>query len=246
MRTLIIILSFIYVQSVYGQNNVTELKAVLEKIEQSNSVEQKIKTADFQNLDIIGVYKELDRKIDFEFQQHRIVVMPISGLDLKINFISKDGIIVYGLISEYKSANKKHLNIEVFKESSDFIEDYVSKHNKFYKSNFNQSDFEKQFLSEYIVGFGCGFAGDEISKESNESLKYSKDKNIEKLNAFLTSFSPELQTLGTIGLLKIGKISDEQNKIIKHLKNRNSNINSCAGCIYGLEYPFKTMIKRYE
>tara|TARA_R110002051_G_scaffold269644_1_gene329859 strand:- start:245 stop:985 length:741 start_codon:yes stop_codon:yes gene_type:complete len=246
MRTLIIILSLIYIQSVNGQNNVTELKSFIEKIEKADSILEKIKKASFQNLDVIGVYSELDREIDFGFQQHRIKVLPISGLDLKLNFISKNGVIIYGWISEYKSNSKKHQNIEPFKESADFLEQYLSKHNEFYKSDFDQLDFENQILSEYIVGFGCGFTGDEISKESKQTLKYSENKNVDKLNEFLISIAPELQTLGTIGLLKIGKISDEQKKIIQHLKNRNSEVNTCAGCIYGLQYPFNDMIKRYE
>ena len=246
MRTLIIIISLIYIQSVNGQSNVTELKSFIEKIEKADSILEKIKKADFQNLDVIGVYSELDRKIDFGYQQHRIIVMPISGLDLKLNFLSKNGNIIYGWISEYKSNNKKHLNLETFRESADFLERYLAQHNEFYQSDFDQLDFENQILSEYIVGFGCGFTGDETSTESKQTLKYSENKNLVKLNEFLISIAPELQTLGTIGLLKIGKISDGQKKIIQHLKNRNSEINTCAGCIYGLQYPFKDMIKRYE
>jgi len=77
-------------------------------------------------------------------------------------------------------------------------------------------------------------------------LKLVKRKNRKELNKYLTSFSPELQTLGTIGLLKIGKITAEEKHFIDHLKNRNSVIFSCSGCLYGIGETFNERIEYYE
>ncbi len=236
----------ININSVKGQNYFTELKSLLEKIENSDSVDQKIKSENFKNLDLIGVYVELNRKIDFDYEQHRIKVLHLSGQDLKINFISKNGKIIYGWISEYDEDEEKHSKLTEFKRTIGFLENYTLKHNELYNSEFDQKVFEKQILAEYIVGFGCGFGGNETSLESEQSIYYSENKDIGGLNELLKSFSPELQTLGTIGLLKIAKVNNEQKIIIEHLKNRNSEINTCAGCIYGIHYPYSKMIKRYE
>ncbi|WP_417887976.1 hypothetical protein [Zunongwangia sp.] len=246
MRILITILSFIFIQTLTAQNNVAELKSFLETLEKTDSIKQKIKEAHFQNLEILDLYIELERKIDFGYMQYRILVMPISGWDLKLNFISKDGIIKYGLISEYKYNEEKHLNIKNFSRSPDILRQYTSKHNKYYDTNLDQPDFIEQLLKEYVVGFGCGFSGKQISKESKKSIRYAKKRNFKKLNELLTSFSPELQTLGVIGILKIGKITDLQKKIIQHLKKRNSVIYSCSGCLYGIGETFNKRIKYYE
>lgn len=246
MRTLIIILTLILIQSVNGQNNIAELQSLLETIEKTDSLKEKIKSAHFENLDIIEVYVELERDIDFGYKQHRILIMPISGSDLKLNFISKNGIIKNGWISEYQLADDTHLNLELFKSSPELIKEYVFNHNTYYETNLDETEFKNQILKEYVVGFGCGFGGGEISKESKKSIRYSNNKNLKKLNELLTSFSPELQTLGVIGLLKIDKITDKQKIIITHLKKRNSIIFSCSGCVYGIDETFNERIEHYE
>ena len=246
MRTILTILLLIFIQSTYGQNNVVELKSFMGGKERTKSIKEKIKKANFNTLDVIDVYVELDREIDFDYRHHRIRIMPAKGWDLKLNFLSNKGVIKHGWISEYKSDNEKHMNLELFKAVPEILNEYISKHHKFYQVNLNEADFEEQVLAEYVVGFGCGFSGEQISKESKATLRYSDNKNIKKLNDYLTSFSPELQTLGAIGLFKIGKLNDSQNKIISHLKSRNSEINSCAGCIYGFGETFNDRIKHYE
>ena len=245
MRNLSIILTLILIQSVNGQTNVSELKSLLMKIETTDSIKEKIKKAHFKNLDVIEVFNELERDMDFGFIHHRIEVMHWRG-DLQLNLLSKNGLIKYGWISEDKSAYKKKLGPQLFKDDTDVLNEYISKHNEYYESNLDSADFEEQLLTEYVVGFGCGFSGGEISRESKAILRYVDNRNIKKLNNYLTSFSPELQTLGTIGFLKIGELNKHQKKIINHLKNRDSKINSCAGCIYGFGETFNERIEQYE
>ena len=112
--------------------------------------------------------------------------------------------------------------------------------------NLTESDFEEQILAEYTVGFGCGIVGMDVSNESKKALRFAKNNNRKALKKYLTSFSPELQTLGTIGLFKISKLSNEQKRIIGHLKNRNSVIFSCSGCLYGIGETYNERIEYYE
>jgi len=246
MRTLILVLILFLIQNVHGQNNIAELKSLLETIEKTDSLKEKIKTAHFEKLDIIEVYVELERDIDFGYRHHRILIIPVSGSDLKLNFISKNGNMKTGWISEFQLDNNTHLNLKLFKSSPKLFTEYVFNHNKYYETNLDEREFKNQILDEYVVGFACGFSGKEISKESKKSIRYSNNKNSKKLNELLTSFSPELQTLGAIGLIKINKITDKQNVIIDHLKKRNSIIFSCSGCVYGSGETFNEGIKYYE
>lgn len=246
MRTLVIILSLITIQSISGQDNIAELKSFVENIEQVDSIPVGIKKAKFKTLDILQVYIELDRKIDFGYRHHRILIAHTSGWDLKLNLFSKNGILLFGWISEYNFSDNIHSDIRSLKNSTEFLDNYISQHNKYYHTKLDEKEFKEQFLTEYVVGFGCGASGKEISKESKKTLRYAKNGNKRKLNNYLTSFSPELQTLGTIGLLKIGKINSEQQQLIGHLKERNSVIFSCAGCLYGIGETFSNRIEYYE
>lgn len=246
MRTLVIILSLIAIQSINGQNNIAELKSFVENIEQVDSIPVKIKKANFKNLEILQVFIELERKIDFGYNHHRISIANISGWDLKLNLFSKNGIFIFGWISEYNFSDNIHSDIRTLKNSTEFLESYISLHNEYYKTELSKENFKEQFLTEYVVGFGCGLSGEQISKESKKTLRYAKNGKKRKLTNYLTSFSPELQTLGTIGLLKIGKISYEQHKLIGHLKERNSKIFSCAGCLYGIGETYNNRIEYYE
>jgi len=245
MRKTFIFIALILTQFLNGQNNIEELKSYLSNIDNVESIST-IKTTKFKTLSILTTFDELTRKIDFGYEHHRILVMPNPGLDIKINLISKNGEIVFGWISEYKLSKEKHINISTFKNNPEFLKSYVQKHNDFYKTKLNESDLKEQILSEYVVGFGCGEVGLDIPIESKKALRLTKNKNTKALNKYLTSFSPELQTLGAIGLLKNGKLNEEQKKIIEHLKNVNSVIYSCSGCLYGLGETFKESIANYE
>ena len=151
MRTILIFLTLITIQSIHGQNNVAELKSFLKNIERTDSIALKIKKANFQTLEILQVYVELDRKIDFGYKHNRILIAHFSGFDLKLNFFSKDGILIFGWLSEYDLNKEKHSDIVVFKDTPEFLESYIKHHNEYYKTELNKEDFKEQFLTEYVV-----------------------------------------------------------------------------------------------
>ncbi|MCH4824617.1 hypothetical protein ML462_15695 [Gramella lutea] len=241
MKKLFLIFLIAINGNLISQNTLSQTREYLSSLKEVQEI-SKLKSKKFKDFEIITTFTELDRKIDFGYKHHRILVMPYSGSDLKINFISYNNKIVVGWISE-NSVSKGILNTEYFKSNDSFIEDYITKHNKFYNTNFRKEDFDKEILNEYTVGFGCGMAGTEIPDISEKTLKLIERGSIKKLNSFLRSISPEVQTLGAIGILRIGKINKEQRKIIDHLKMRNSKVYSCSGCIYDGERNFIDLLR---
>lgn len=243
MKNLFLIFIIIAVQPIKGQNYFNDLKHFVEKIEKTDSINEKIKNNDYNDLDILEVYTVLNRKIDFDYNQHRLEILHTSGWHLQLDFISKNGEIELGWISQYDITNDKYLRTEPFRLNEETVLNYIDRHNEFYGTNYTTNDFKKQLLGRYVVGFGCGFSGDEISEEAKRSLRWSKNRRIKKLEGYLKSINPELQTLGAIGILKIGKVNEQNQKIIDHLKERNSIVYSCSGCLYGVETTFKESIE---
>ena len=148
-------------------------------------------------------------------------------------------------ISEFDPVKDKQLKVLTVIKNSEFLDNYVTKHNEFYNTNLTDVDLQNQIIADYVVGFGCGEAGIDVPKESRRMLKLTKRKNKRELNKYLTSFSPELQTLGAIGLLEINQLTDQQTKIINHLKSINPVIFSCSGCLYGLGETFNERLANF-
>lgn len=232
-------------QSTNGQSNLADLKNYIDNTENVSELEG-LRTVKFDSLSILTTYTELNRQIDFGFKHIRILIFPYSGWDLKLNLISRKGEIQIAWVSEFDTSRDKHLKTRTITKKPDFLRQYVNKHNEFYKTQLTESDFESQVIGEYVVGFGCSIDGLDIPKESKRMLTLVERKRRNKLNMYLTSFSPELQTLGTIGLLEIGNITAKEKFVIDHLKNRNSVIFSCSGCLYGIGETYTERIAYYE
>lgn len=245
MRPLLFLSIFILCQLTSAQDNVADLNAYLKTVERVTAV-TKLPKRMFKSANIITSYTELDRSLDFGYKHFRALIVPGIGGDIKINLISKNGEIIVGWTSEYNTKKQKHSRIIAFKDSIDFINKYISDHNKFYSTKLQASDFREQIMAEHVVGFGCGFVGLDIPESSRKVLVLIKRKNTKMLNELLTSFSPELQTLGAIGLLKTNKVNEVQQKVILHLEERNSAISSCSGCLYGLGETFNDRIAQYK
>ncbi|PWL39873.1 hypothetical protein DKG77_03315 [Flagellimonas aquimarina] len=232
MKKAFFLLSLITVQYAVGQDDFNQVKEYVGKLVRVKEVST-LKNMKFGSFETLVVTDLVERKLDFGYLHQRYLMLPVIVEELRVNMISRNDTIVHGWISEYNPRQKKHFGIQAFKNSSLFLNEYVLKHNELYKSNLTVEDFEEQMVTEYLVGFGCGFTGIDISQKTRESMRFVRKKKKRQLSRFLTSFSPELQTLGALGLFKLGKVGTEQMRIISHLKKRNSTINSCSGCIYG-------------
>lgn len=165
---------------------------------------------------------------------------------IKINFISKNGNLQFGWISKFDTYYNKIIQTEEIKPAQSKIKSYLTIHNSLYNSELTEKDLKVQILAEYIVGFGCGYSGNSISNESSKMIKYVKLKDINNLHKWLTSFSPELQTLGAIGLIRLREMNKKQKEIIELLEKRNTVILNCMGCTYSYNNQFKKLIELYK
>lgn len=238
----VLVVSLVISISCFGQGEIVELNAFLTKIKVVDELSS-LNKQKFESLSILTVQNELDRTIDFGFTHIRKMIITEKDGDFRIDIITKGDSIKLGLTTILNWKNNEPKSYEFFYTSDLFLTDYLEKHNNFYLANLKKNQFIEQLNNEYTVGFGCGIVGMDIPKYSGLSQRYIKHKNRKKLNTWLRSFSPELQALGTIGLYKLGSLSKDEMNIIKHLKRRNTTINTCLGCIYGFQEKYKNVIK---
>ena len=231
--------------SLIAQNPFDEVKTHLEECAQVEDIFQ-IQKINFDTFKIMGPALEFKRELDFGYIQHKFLIYPNPGWILKINSISKDDKIVMILITEFNDSKDKNIQTDLINKDLSFINKYLNQHNQFYDTNLTELNFRKQFTTDYVVGFNCGYSGSDSSKESRNIMKWSNRDKLEKLDLYLTSISPELQVLGAIGLLKNGTINLKQERIIEHLKKRNTLIYGCNGCNYGASYNFNEWISDFE
>ncbi|ARN71165.1 hypothetical protein BST91_05625 [Nonlabens tegetincola] len=239
MRKTLTFLLIILVNTAYAQLEFEELKQKISAYETVQEFDSLITSKYLKKMNAFLVYYEFKRPVDRGYQQNRITIDDY----IKINFVSKNGKVMFGWISKFDSYNERIKHTEEIKPAENKIKSYIKIHNSLYNSQLTEKELKTQILAEYVVGFGCGYSGNYISDESSKMMKYVKRKDIKSLNKWLTAFSPELQVLGTIGLIQLGVVNEEQRQIIERLKTRNSTISNCMGCIYSYNTEFKKLIE---
>ncbi len=113
---------------------------------------------------------------------------------------------------------------------------HIELHNKLYETNFRISDFVDQLKERKTYGFSCGY-----SPVANEALQHGgiyldNIRNATYFRKWLKSFNPELQAFGIHALERLEEkeklpLSPLEEKLIKHIKTRNSTILICGGCV---------------
>jgi len=236
--------------SAFSQSDKNEFTTYLEHI---NTIEdiQNLKNKYFDSVKILILTKEIERNLDFEYVHHRFLILPTSGPELRINCITKDSVIQVAWTSVFRHigafhANRALKNYQLFKHSPEFFTNYIMQHNNLYKSNLNKEDFIDQLTEEFVVGYSCGETALFTTPMTKKAQRYTHRRKKRKLRMLLKSFSPELQMLGAIELHKLGNLKAEDLTIIKHLKTRNSIINTCAGDLYGIGENFATVLEKFN
>lgn len=112
-------------------------------------------------------------------------------------------------------------------------------HNEFYQSKLTITDFVNQSLEDHIYGYVCGFAPISYDVPRYNDLLFNKEKNISEFRNWIKSFNIELQTYGVEALQYLQnkkgiKLSELDKKLILNIKNRNSILNTCSGCLIGI------------
>lgn len=185
-------------------------------------------------------YKVVERKRDFNVRESifEIEVEYVNNKitlhkEYRVHVFSKSGVI-FGLINYDVYQDK-------VKEYFDFTEfsNYLDSHNNFYQSKVTAKGFVDQVLAEHVYGFICGFAPAIYEVPRYNNVLFDKKRNINKFRNWVKSFNPELQTYGVMALEYLEKnkgitLTELDKKIISNIKKRNSILNTCSGCTFGI------------
>lgn len=128
--------------------------------------------------------------------------------------------------------------------NTDEISLFIQQHDSIYKTSTSSLDlFVSDILSGESYGYICGEAPIIYKIPEHRGLRFGDTKNIKEFRKWLRSYSPELQTYGVDALSYLyktyHKISDDieaknDKRIIEHIKQRNSILDTCSGCFIGI------------
>lgn len=190
----------------------------------------------------------ITRDLDFGIKETLLLITlnyPIQDGSMKyssnmLHILSKDSIII-GIICQqvYRDKTNSYWNEKE-------ITDYINKHNSMYQTQTSNSDLINDLTKDEVYGYSCGLVPVMGGIRENDGLIFGDLKNIDIFRKWLKSYNPELQTYGADAITDIYKtpkfpITAEQNELeqqdknlVKHIKERNSIVNTCSGCFVGI------------
>ena len=172
-----------------------------------------------------------DRDIDFGYHHQRIK-LEINFDRFQIDFLKKNDTI---LLTSLKTDGYKKLKFSQVDTSKATL--YLKDRNKFYKSSKTIHKLIDELSLDEVFAFYCG-DGSPKTERGLEIEKLVEDRNIEVLQEMLKSICIEIQAYGVAGsemLVRQGyTLPTDINKIIKYIKERNSEAIICSGCLVGL------------
>lgn len=133
-----------------------------------------------------------------------------------------------------------------FKPNPKWLEEYTSQHRVLYDSQIDQQDIFQQLTELIVFGFGCGFGGGYDPPIAQKMKDHVDAVDIKSLSSWLRQASPELQAYGATGLLQLQSkgitIPADDVAFIDHLKQRDTPVHSCSGCIVGMMTPLSLLL----
>jgi hypothetical protein len=238
MKKTFIILLFLcaiktYSQVEFAEKNYLKLKNIISSENSLTELKVKLDSMKMTFKDKRNNYVDyfLNRSIDFDYNHNRIRVF-FELYEYQIDLITKnDSIYLKSLKTEYfKKFTFKTLNENKLKT-------YINLRNQFYNSKKNTKDLIKEISQNETYAMYCG-DGLPITEEGIKLTKIVKVKNINALENILSNFNCENQSFAVLGfnmlIEKEIEISKEILKKIEHIKNRNSELQVCKGCITGI------------
>lgn len=113
----------------------------------------------------------------------------------------------------------------------------MKKRNKFYNSSKSTRQLIKEISFDEEYAFYCG-DGSPKTQKGKYIEQLVEDESIDTLIDMLKSFNCETQAYGVAGFNMLSKreykISFDVQKLIDHIKKRNSELVVCSGCLSGL------------
>lgn len=239
MRTVFIISLFLIVSNNYSQTKI-EVEKNFVKIKNILSSENSLKELRIKLDSIKMTFKDqknnfvddfLNRSIDFEFNHNRIRIQ-FDLWQYQIDLISKNDTILL------KSLKTEHFKKYAYKFiNKQGLEQYLVKRNEYYKSTKNYKDLLSEISSDETFAMYCGESLS-YTKEGYEIRKIVDKNDVLSLKKMISSFSCEKQSYALLGfnMLTDKKIDFplEYQKMVEHIKARNSELQICSGCITGL------------
>jgi hypothetical protein len=172
-----------------------------------------------------------DRDIDFCINHKRIIII-FELWEYQIDLLSKNDTIYL------KNLKTEHFNKLKFEYANKkYLKEYLVKRNELYDSNKNIKNLVDEISINDFFAIRCG-DGQEFTKFGKSIYNYSKKLRFKKLKKLLENFNCEMQSFGVAGFEMINKkniiIPKKYELLIKHIKNRNSEITICSGSLVGL------------
>lgn len=243
MRILIIYIILLFSLQSFSQNRAEieadyEIQGYFKNYENFNVDSLKNQKFKFVKEDDRGFGKLLfERKRDNGVSEkiYQVLINYIHGRytkykEYKVHTFSKNDSI-FGLINYDPYREKANYYFDFGK-----LQNYLEYHNEFYQTKFTTTNFVNQVLDDHIYGYVCGFAPVVYDVPRYNNLMFDKKKNISEFRNWIKSFNPELQTYGIDALEYLEKnkrikLTELDRKLISNIKNRNSILNTCSGCL---------------
>lgn len=163
-----------------------------------------------------------------------------SVYTFRVNIITTKTTIAYYELSEKK--NKKvcynwetyYETIDKFKDSKAF-DNLKAAFKYIFQSDLNEDEL---FVIDFVYGSNCGFAG--VNPKGRQLINnWVAEKNKAELLKWLKSTNTEKQLYAVDGLLQLKKsgvkLTDDEEKIINFICNKNGTMHICSGCMHSLQ-----------
>ena len=173
----------------------------------------------------------LDRDLDFGYRHQRLN-LEINFERFQIDILKKSDTV---LVVSVNTENYKKLTFSQLDTPKVGI--YLKERNKFYRSVKTAKMLVNEISKDEMFAFYCGDGSPKTDK-GLEIEKLVENEQTNEISEFLKSLNVETQAFGVAGfemLVRQGyALPSDINKIIKHIKKRNSETIICSGCLAGL------------
>ena len=130
MRITLTFLFIMIFNAANAQLEFEELKQEISAYETVQEFDSLITSKYLKEMNAFLVYYEFKRPVDSGYQQNRITIDDY----IKINFVSKNGKVMFGWISKFDSYNEKIKDEEEIKPAENKIKSYLKMRNSLYSS----------------------------------------------------------------------------------------------------------------
>lgn len=238
MRTILTIVIFLSAISIWGQDKketktyFDQIKEIVSSEKAANNLLHRLDTLKVKFIpsrsDVIDYF---NREIEYGYRQRRVYVhLNFAGFQIDL-LCYNDSVYLSSITSTiYQSITYNNYNPEV-------INNFLKKRNKFYNSSATPMQLVRELSTDEEYAFYCGDGNPKTSKGIYiEQLV--EEENTDKLTDMLRSFNCETQAYGVAGFSMLSKqdyeVPLDLQRIIDHIKKRNSELVVCSGCLSGL------------